>query len=75
MRLGVGGRGMFLGEFAMLVSCSCVLFGIFVLAERVVMLGLVMMMCCSMVLSGREMMMLMRWMLRRLCHVNFLLYC
>jgi hypothetical protein len=64
MRLSVGGRGMFVSELAMLVSRSCVLLGIFVLAERVVMLGLVMMMRRGVVVSGRQMMMLMRWMLR-----------
>jgi hypothetical protein len=53
MRLSVGSRGMFLCEFAMLVSCSCVLLGIFVLAERVVMLGLMMMMRRGVVLSSR----------------------
>jgi hypothetical protein len=56
----------------MLVSRSCVLLGIFVLAERVVMLGLMMMMRRGVVVSGRLMMMLTRWMLRRLCHLNFL---
>ena len=64
MRLSVGGRGMFVSELAMLVSRSCVLLGIFVLAECVVMLGLMMMMRRSVVVSGRQMMMLMRWMLR-----------
>jgi hypothetical protein len=46
-----------------LMSRSCVLLGIFVLAERVVMLGLMMMMRRGVVVSGRQMMMLMRWML------------
>jgi hypothetical protein len=55
---------MFVSELAMFVSRSCVLLGIFVLAERVVMLGLVMMMGRGVVVSGRQMMMLMRWMLR-----------
>ena len=55
---------MFVSELAMPVSRSCVLLGIFVLAERVVMLGLVMMMRRGVVVSGRQMMMLMRWMLR-----------
>jgi hypothetical protein len=44
----------------MLVGRGCVLFGIFVLAERVVMLGLMMMMRRGVVVSGREMMMLLR---------------
>jgi hypothetical protein len=43
---------MFLCELAMLVSGSCMLFGIFVLAERVVMLGLMMMMGRGVVMSG-----------------------
>jgi hypothetical protein len=44
---------MFVCELAMLVSRSGVLFGIFVLAERVVMLGLMMMMRRGVVVSGR----------------------
>jgi hypothetical protein len=55
----------------MLMSRSCVLLGFVVLAECVVMRGLMMMMMrCGVVVSGRLMMMLMRWMLR---HLNFLL--
>ena len=42
---------MFVSEPAMLVSGSCVLLGIFVLAERVVMLGLMMMMRRGVVVS------------------------
>ena len=53
VRLSVGSRGMFVRELAMLVSRSGVLFGIFVLAERVVMLGLMMMMRRGVVVSGR----------------------
>jgi hypothetical protein len=59
MRFSVGSRGMFVSKLAMLMSRSCVVLGFVVLAECVVMLGL--------------MMMLTRWMLRRLCHLNFLL--
>jgi hypothetical protein len=44
---------MLVGELAMLVSRSCVLFGIFVFAERVVMLGLMMMVRRGVVMSGR----------------------
>jgi hypothetical protein len=44
---------MFVRKLAMLVSSSCVLFGMFVLAERVVMLGLMMMMRGGMVVSCR----------------------
>jgi hypothetical protein len=53
MRMSVGSRGMFVRELAMLVSRSGVLFGIFVLAEGVVMLGLMMMMRRGVVVSGR----------------------
>jgi hypothetical protein len=51
--MSVGSRGMFVRKLAMLVSRSCVLLGIFVLAERVVMLGLMMMMGGGVVVSGR----------------------
>ena len=50
----VGSRGMFVGDFAMFESGSCVLFRLFVLAEIVMM--------------GRLMVMLTRWMLQYLCH-------
>ena len=53
MRMSVGSHGMFVCELAMLVSRSRVLFGIFVLAEGVVMLGLMMMMRRGVVVSGR----------------------
>jgi hypothetical protein len=49
---------MFVSEFAMLLSRSCVLLGFVVLAERVVMLGLVMMMRGGVVVSGRQVMVL-----------------
>ena len=48
----MGSRGMFMSELAMLMCRSCVLLGVFVLAERVVMLGLMMMMRCGVVVSG-----------------------
>ncbi len=44
MRLRVGSRGVFVSQFAMLVSRSRVLLSFLVLAEHVVMLGLMMMM-------------------------------
>jgi hypothetical protein len=72
MRFSVGSRGMFVSKLAMLMSRSCVVLGFVVLAECVVMLGLMMMMRRGVVVSGRLMMMLTRWMLRRLCHLNFL---
>jgi hypothetical protein len=52
MRMSVGRRGMFVSKFAMFLSRSCVLLGFFVLAERVVMLGLMMMMRGGVVMSG-----------------------
>jgi hypothetical protein len=68
MRLIVGIRGMFVSELAMLMSCRCMLLGFVVLPECVVMVGLMMMMRRGVMVSGRLMMMLMRWMLR---HLNF----
>jgi hypothetical protein len=56
----------------MLVSRSCVVLGIFMLAARMVMFGLMMMMRGSVVMSGSSVMMLLRGMLRRLCHLGFL---
>jgi hypothetical protein len=44
---------MFVGKLAMLVSCSRVLLGLFVLAKCMVMLGLNMVMRSDMVMSGR----------------------
>jgi hypothetical protein len=66
MGMGVGSRGMFVSELAVFVSRGCVLLGLFVLANCVVMLGLMMMMMMggSVVVSGREMMMLTRRMFR-----------
>jgi hypothetical protein len=52
MRMSVGRRGMFVSKFAMFLSRSCVLLGFFVLAKRVVMLGLMMMMRGGVVVSG-----------------------
>jgi hypothetical protein len=62
---------MFVSKVAMFPSRSCVLLGFFMLAERMVMLGLMMMMRRGVVVSGRLMMMFTRWMLR---HLNFLLF-
>jgi hypothetical protein len=56
MRMSVSIRGMFVGELAMFRSCS--------LAHRVMVLRLMMMMCGSMVVSGRLLMMLRRRMFR-----------
>jgi hypothetical protein len=52
-RLSVGGRGVFVRKVAMFMSRSCVLLGFFMLAERMVMLGLMMMMCGGVMVSGR----------------------
>ena len=70
VRFSVRSRAMFVSKLAMLMSRSCVLLGFVVLAECVVMLGLMMMMRRGVVVSSRLMMMLTRWMLR---HLNFLL--
>ena len=53
MRMRVGRRSMLVSELAMFVSRSCVLLGFFVLAERMVMLGLNMVVRGGMVMGGR----------------------
>jgi hypothetical protein len=53
MRMSVGSRGVFVAKFAMFVRRRCVLLGFFVLSERMVMLGLNMMMRGGMVMSCR----------------------
>jgi hypothetical protein len=53
---------MFVSKLAVFVSRSCVLLCFFVLANCVVMLGLMMMVRGGMVVRGRKMMMLTRWM-------------
>jgi len=68
MRMTVGSRGMFVGELAMFVSGGCVLLRLFVLAMIVVMGRLMMMMCGGVMVSGRLVVVLTRWMLRCLCH-------
>jgi hypothetical protein len=55
---------MFVSEFAMFVSRSCVLLGFVVLADGVMVLGLMMMMRSGMMVSGCQVMMLTRRMLR-----------
>jgi hypothetical protein len=45
-------RIMFVSEFAMFMSCSCVLLGLFMLADRVMVLRLMMVMGGGMVVSG-----------------------
>jgi hypothetical protein len=63
-RMSVGSGGMSVSELAMFVSRSCVLLGFFVFAQRVVMLGLMVMMRSRVVVGGRLMMMLARRVLR-----------
>jgi hypothetical protein len=55
---------MLMSELAVFLRRSCVLLGFFVLADSVVMLGLMMMMSGSVVVSSRQIMMLARRMLR-----------
>jgi hypothetical protein len=60
----VGSRGVLLGLSAMFVSRGCVLLGLFVLTEIVMMCRLMMMMCGGVMVSSRLMVMLARRMLR-----------
>jgi hypothetical protein len=64
MRMSVGSGRMLMSELAVFLRRSCVLLGFFVLANSVVMLGLMMMMSGSVVVSSRQIMMLARRMLR-----------
>ena len=59
---------MFVGKLAMLESRSCVILRLLELAEIVMMGRLVVVMRGSVVVSGRLMVMLTRWMLHYLCH-------
>jgi hypothetical protein len=54
----------------MLVSRSCMLLCLRVLANRVMVLSLMVMMRSGMVVSTGQVMMLLRRMLRRLCHLG-----
>jgi hypothetical protein len=65
----VSGRGVLVSLLAMFVSCFGMLRRVFVLAEVMVMGGLMMMMRGSVVMSGSLMMMLTGRMFRGLCHV------
>jgi hypothetical protein len=64
MRMSVGSRGMLVSKIAMFMGRRCVLLGFFMLTQGVVMLGLMMMMCSGVVVSGRQVMMLTSRMLR-----------
>ena len=66
----VGCRGVFVTGLAMCESRGCVLLGVFVLAEIVMMRRLMVMMCGGVVVSGRLMVMLASRMLRWLCHLG-----
>jgi len=61
---------MFVSLFAMLVSCIRMMLGVLMLAAGVMMFGLMMMMRRSVVMSGGSVMMLLRGMLWRLCHLG-----
>lgn len=63
VRVGVRCCRMFVSLFAMLLSRSRVMLGVLVFPARVVMLGLMMVMRGSVVMSGSVMMMLLRGML------------
>jgi hypothetical protein len=71
MRMTVGSRGMFVGKLAMLESRSCVILRLLELAEIVMMGRLVVVMRGSVVVSGRQMVMLTRRLLRCLCHLRY----
>ena len=64
MRMGVSIHGMFVSELAMFLSCGCMFLGVFMLADRMMVLCLMMMMRGGMVVSGRLVMMFTRWMFR-----------
>jgi hypothetical protein len=67
--MGVRTARIFVSLFAMLLSRSRVVLGIFMLPARMVMFGLMMMVRCCVVMSGGIVMMLLRGMLRRFCHL------
>ena len=59
---------MLVGKLAVLLSCRGVLLGLFMFADRVMVLRLMMVMRSRMMVSGCVVMVLARWMFRRLCH-------
>jgi len=63
--MSVCGRAVFVSLFAMFARRSCVLLGFFLLAHRMVLLGLMMMMGGSVVVRGGEVMVLSRRMMLR----------
>ena len=70
LRMPVGSRGMFVGEFAMFERRSYVLLRLFVLPDIVMMSRLMVMMRGGVVVCGCLMMMLTGRMLRSLCHLR-----
>ena len=72
MRVRVSVRRMFVGKLAVLFSCRGVLLGLFMLADRVMVLRLMMVMRGRMMVSSCVVMVLTRWMLRCLCHLDAL---
>lgn len=63
-------RGVFVSTLTVFVRRSCVLLGLFVLADRVMMFCLMVMMRGGMVVSGGLVMMFTRRMCWRLCHLR-----
>ena len=63
-------RRKFVGLFAMFVSCIRMMLSILMLSSGVMMFGLMMVVRRSMVMSGSRVMMLLRGMLWRLCHLG-----
>ena len=63
---------MLVGKLAVLLSCRGVLLGLFMFADRVMALRLMMVMRSRMMVSGCVVMVLARWMFGRLCHLDAL---
>jgi len=71
--MSVGGRALLVSVLAVFVRRGRVMLGVLMLAARVVMLRLVMVMRGGVVVRGRLVMMLGRWMLGCLCHFDVFL--
>jgi hypothetical protein len=72
MRVRVSVCRMLVGKLAVLLSCRGVLLGLFMLADRVMVLRLMMVMRGRMMVSSCVVMVLTRWMFRFLCHFDAL---
>ena len=72
MRVRVSVCRMLVGKLAVLLSCRGVLLGLFMLADRVMVLRLMMVMRGCMMVSSCVVMVLTRWMFRFLCHLDAL---